>query len=437
MPNNYYERLSEMNPGELADGLAMEQEFDAIGRGFSKLPEPHRDGRGFEGPTRVGDPVEKTDAVNLGTLEKLNLPIYRKKITTDDWNAIVDAGIYDVVNASGANKPPGHPYGVLIVYKFNGVVTQDYKPDQNQQGVSLKRVCTDISLNSWGVWDGALPTSQVSAYGKTLIDDPDAASARVTLGLGSAATKGTPGLSASAQLMEQYFYDFRSVGPYDNPLAFPLGVSSGIQVASRVGAGGNYVAMLSCISYSDASGAEAMAQWYASNNFGGIGVRVTYKSGENVYLRNVSFRTSNNTTVDSNGFIKNASPIMRLHGSDDDTLIYLYRDEDWSRAGCAAINSEAAGSFASRESIGHYKINGCHGFAKEGWYIETPNDANGNKILFVKYLHSEDGSIDIWTSSPDYSSGRCTEGSPIDIPRGRWIDLRLCMDSRDIGPNFS
>lgn len=61
MPNNYYERLSEMNPGELADGLAMEQEFDAIYRGFSKLPEPHRDGSGFEGPTRVGDPVEEND----------------------------------------------------------------------------------------------------------------------------------------------------------------------------------------------------------------------------------------------------------------------------------------------------------------------------------------------------------------------------------------
>ena len=161
MPNNYYERLSEMNPGELADGLALEQEFDAISRGFAKLPVPHRDGNGFEGPTRVGDPVEKTDAVNLGTLEKLNLPIYRKKITTEDWNTITDAGIYDVVSASGANKAPGYAYGILNVFKFNGVVTQQFTPDK--KGVLIKRVCENISTSSWGAWDIAYSTSMGSA----------------------------------------------------------------------------------------------------------------------------------------------------------------------------------------------------------------------------------------------------------------------------------
>lgn len=161
MPNNYYERLSEMNPGELADGLAIEQEFDAIGRGFSKLPEPHRDGQGFEGPTRVGDPVEETDAVNLGTLERLNLPIYRKKITTEDWNTITNAGIYDVVNASGANKAPGYPYGVLVVHVFNGVATQLFYPDKN--GSLIKRVCQSIQVQSWLDWDVSYSSSMGSA----------------------------------------------------------------------------------------------------------------------------------------------------------------------------------------------------------------------------------------------------------------------------------
>jgi len=161
VPNNYYERLSEMNPGELADGLAMEQEFDAIGRGFAKLPEPHRDGRGFEGPTRVGDPAEKTDAVNLGTLEKLNLPIYRKKITTEDWNTITDAGIYDVVNASGANKAPGYSYGVLVVHVFNGVATQLFYPDK--YSILIKRVCQSIPAQSWLDWDVSYSASMGSA----------------------------------------------------------------------------------------------------------------------------------------------------------------------------------------------------------------------------------------------------------------------------------
>lgn len=152
MPNNYYERLSEMNPGELADGLAIEQELDAIGRGFSKLPAPHRDGGGFEGPTKVGEPVNEDDAVNLGSLEKLNLPIYRKKITTENWNDITTPGIYDVVGASGNDKPPCHAYGVLNVYSFNGVINQIYYPDVSDACVLAKRACPNISLGTWQAW---------------------------------------------------------------------------------------------------------------------------------------------------------------------------------------------------------------------------------------------------------------------------------------------
>ncbi|WP_429123324.1 hypothetical protein [Aeromonas veronii] len=168
---------------------------------------------------------------------------------------------------------------------------------------------------------------------------------------------------------------------------------------------------------------------------GGSRVKVVARSvgsQAGVWLPTVELRHTGNTTVDSNGFIKNASPIMRLHGSDDDTIAYLYRDEDWVRSGVGLVNSEAAGAVAERISTGHYRITGCYGFSREGWYIETPGDANGNKILFVKYLQNENGSIDIWTSLPDYSTGRCTEGEPLDIPHGRWIDLRLCMDDRDI-----
>lgn len=69
--NDYYHRLSEMNPGELADGLAMEAEFDAIGRGFDKLPAPHRDGQGFEGPVRVGDATNPDEAINKGQLDNV------------------------------------------------------------------------------------------------------------------------------------------------------------------------------------------------------------------------------------------------------------------------------------------------------------------------------------------------------------------------------
>jgi len=78
--NEYYERLSEMNPGDLADGLAMEAEFNAIAQGFSKLPTPHTGGQGFDGPVRVGDAGNSDEAVSLGQLnaaigEAVLLPI--------------------------------------------------------------------------------------------------------------------------------------------------------------------------------------------------------------------------------------------------------------------------------------------------------------------------------------------------------------------------
>ena len=88
MANEYYERLSEMNPGDLADGLAMEAEFNAIAQGFSKLPTPHIGGQGFDGPVRVGDAVNTDEAVSLGQLnaaigEAVLLPI----ATYGDLNA--------------------------------------------------------------------------------------------------------------------------------------------------------------------------------------------------------------------------------------------------------------------------------------------------------------------------------------------------------------
>lgn len=178
-------------------------------------------------------------------------------------------------------------------------------------------------------------------------------------------------------------------------------------------------------------GAASFSSQIAINDNGGMAYRTSYlgQAAKPWFL----VRDTSNTTVDSNGYIKAASPVMRLYGdANDDSIAFMYRDEGWERSGCSIVNQEAIGAFAERIGVGFYRITGCHGFAREGWYIETPNDANGNKLLFVRYQQHDDGGIEIWTSSPDYSSGRCAEGEPVDIPVGRWIDLRLCMDDRDI-----
>ncbi|MDO4689322.1 MAG: prophage tail fiber N-terminal domain-containing protein [Plesiomonas sp.] len=133
--------------------------------------------------------------------------------------------------------------------------------------------------------------------------------------------------------------------------------------------------------------------------------------------------TSFNTTVDANGFIKRASPIARLYRDE----LSAKKDDEYSNSGCVAVNLEASGVTGVREEIGVYRISGSLGFATHGWYIETPADANGNKLLFVEYEQYHNGDILIKTFSPDYSTGRCMAGEPKDIPEGRWIDLRLSM----------
>lgn len=154
------------------------------------------------------------------------------------------------------------------------------------------------------------------------------------------------------------------------------------------------------------------------------------------YSQWITIRDTSNTVIDANGYIKAASPVMRLHDSAVDELEHIDSGE-WSSAGCALVNAEAHRASAERISDGHYRVTGCHGFARSGWYIETPTDANGNKLLHVRYVQNEDGSIDIFTSTPDYSTGMCTAGAPAVIPVGRWIDLRLCMAAEPPAVTYS
>lgn len=123
-------------------------------------------------------------------------------------------------------------------------------------------------------------------------------------------------------------------------------------------------------------------------------------------------RTSANTTVDANGFIKAASPIVKLFAD----KIEL-NDEDQQQD----IAFEKFG-------IGEYLIKGSSGFAQEGWYVETPKDANGNLLVAVVYEQLENGDISVKTY--DYmlnKKGRIVADieAPLDIPESRWIDLRL------------
>ena len=123
--------------------------------------------------------------------------------------------------------------------------------------------------------------------------------------------------------------------------------------------------------------------------------------------------TTGNTTVDANGFIKAASPIVQLF------------------ANHIKLNNEAEQQEITFEKldIGDYLIKGSTGFAQEGWYVEQPKDANGNVLVAVVYEQLENNDISVKTFKKKFdletASIVADLNNPIDIIEGRWIDLRL------------
>ena len=131
-------------------------------------------------------------------------------------------------------------------------------------------------------------------------------------------------------------------------------------------------------------------------------------------VANVTFWTDKNATKDPNGFLKGASPIVEIYSDKMDL------NEDAQKQG--GITFEKLGT-------GNYLVKGSLGFAQEGWYIETPKDANGNVLVAVVYeqLENNDLSIKTYAKRFDDETGDIIPNlaKPRDIPTGRFISLRL------------
>lgn len=124
-------------------------------------------------------------------------------------------------------------------------------------------------------------------------------------------------------------------------------------------------------------------------------------------------RDSRNTTVDANGFVKAASPIVKL-----------FADK-------IELNDEAQQQEITfkKLGVGDYLIKGSTGFAQDGWHIETPKDANGNVLFSVIYTTLENGDISVKTYKKRFdletASIVADLTQPVEITANRWIDLRL------------
>lgn len=120
-----------------------------------------------------------------------------------------------------------------------------------------------------------------------------------------------------------------------------------------------------------------------------------------------------NASKDSNGFIKAASPIVRVFADK------IECNDDAEKQNIEYI----------KNGVGDYLIKNSSGLSNDGWYIETPKDANGNVLVAVVYKQLENGDISVKTYAKkfDDETGDIVPNlaRPRDIPETRWIDLRL------------
>jgi len=144
-------------------------------------------------------------------------------------------------------------------------------------------------------------------------------------------------------------------------------------------------------------------------------------------LGNVRYRIWHEgiTTVDANGFIKRASPVVKVYSD-----------------GSTELNAESAGVTVERLETGIYRISGVLGFNSDaGWGgidggIELPTDKNKLPLVWVDYEVESDGSILLKTyhrthpTAPRFARNEIdgvSDGDPVDIPAGRCVDLRVEM----------
>ncbi|ENM6004046.1 TPA: hypothetical protein ACKRXN_002384 [Proteus mirabilis] len=139
---------------------------------------------------------------------------------------------------------------------------------------------------------------------------------------------------------------------------------------------------------------------------------------------------SSNTTVDSNGFIKRASPVININPD-----------------GTFTTNDESEGATVTRVAQGEYLIEGVLGFNSDaGWGgvdggIEIPLDVNKQPLIWVDSKVMKDGSILVRTyhrthpNAPKFARNDIDgykDGDPIDIPDGRFISVRVQMPEQSI-----
>ncbi|MGK0703660.1 phage tail protein [Yokenella regensburgei] len=147
-----------------------------------------------------------------------------------------------------------------------------------------------------------------------------------------------------------------------------------------------------------------------------------------------------NTTIDANGALKPASPIVKIFGN-----------------GAAELNDESEGVTVKRLSTGVYLLSGITGLNADPLWggidggVVIPTDINNQPLVWADFCVEPGGDIVLKTyhrthpGAPEFArnlignkndDGSFTEtvkdGDPVDIPTGRWVDVRVQMPEDSI-----
>ncbi|CZY58979.1 Uncharacterised protein [Enterobacter hormaechei] len=132
-----------------------------------------------------------------------------------------------------------------------------------------------------------------------------------------------------------------------------------------------------------------------------------------------------NTVVDSNGFIKQASPVVKI-----------FTDGKYE------TNDESEGVTVTRLDVGQYLIEGCKALNSDAAWggidggFEIPTDRNKQPLIWLDYEVSADGSVLVKTYHREHSSAPAfarnerdglADGEPVDIPAHQFVSVRVEM----------
>ena len=276
----------------------------------------------------------------------------------------------------------------------------------------------------------------------------DAAGGRQALELKSAATRDADDSLKNYQSGEkliamQAVTDFRLISAYDSMENYPKGISGGLTKGSSLPQSGfgatDAVGLINNRGWHDQSGADTSFQIACKGiNIGFRGAALA--GGAWYFSRFYKLRTEANTTVDSNGFIKQASPIVNIFGS-----------------GKFTTNEESEGVSVIRTAKGEYLINGCIGLSSDAAWggidggFEIPVDRNKQPRIWLDYKVNADGSVLVRTyhrvhsSAPPFAQNRIgntdidgvftetvADGEPVDIPADSFVSVRVEMPEDSI-----